>query len=59
MKKLESNNAYSYEKRFLSEWFDVYEDDVLIAIVINEEAARQVIYRETKSDKYLTDEDFV
>jgi len=59
MKKLESNNAYRYEKRVFSEWFDVYEDDVLIAIVINEEAARQVIYRETKSDKYLTDKDFV
>jgi len=58
MRTLKSNKSYSYKQRGDSAWFDVFFKDKLIAMTMNVQTARQVIYRESKSEKYLHDEDF-
>ena len=58
MKILKSNKSFTYEKKESSDWLDVFKDGKMIASVLDESTARQVIYYESNSEKYLNDEDF-
>lgn len=61
-KTLKKDKRFSYKKHTSHNWWNVYFIDEMMALVMSEETARQVIYRKMNElgleCKYLTEDDF-